>query len=86
MGRGAMWLPGAHGICAGGRASPRLPRSHRPSPAQGLSPLLFHSNEREEAGGQIQGGAGSGKEEGAREAAAGRQRAAEQQQEARQER
>lgn len=51
-------------------------------------PLRFppHSREWEEAGGQVQGGDGSGKEEGTGEAPAGRERAAEQQQEASQER
>lgn len=44
-----------------------------------LSLVLFLSNQRQEAGGQIEGGVSSGKEEGVREAAAGRQWAAEQQ-------
>lgn len=62
---------------------PALPR---PSPPVASAPVLFHSHEREEAGGQVEGGVGSGEEEGAREAAAGCQRAAGQQQEACQER
>ena len=44
-----------------------------------LSSFSFHSDKREEAGSQVKGGVSSGKEEGAGEAAAGRQRAAEQQ-------
>lgn len=84
--RGARCPPWGQGQ---GRARPGgWGRAARSCPCVGrrLSPAFLCSDRREEAGGQVEGGASSGEEEGIGEAAAGRQRAAEQQQEAGQER